>query len=351
MKIAFLLYNLAMGGSERKVVKLCNHFNKKYKVSLIVVGDDLGLKSELEPGVDCISLKDMYFFWIWGLIDCIAIRKDIDIIFCMNPKLSFYSSLISTFLKSSLRIISCINTSRIYKKRHSLLTKYVYSHFINKTNIVFGAKVQQEEWKAYYNVRSRDSHVVYNGVDSEYFSKKGSYAESGRIRITTVGRLSPEKGHINVLKALTRESCRHVTYSVVGSGPCLNELKAFAEENSLAVVFYGSLDDVRPILEQTDVFILPSIAVETFSNAVLEAMAYALPCVITDIGGAREMISNGDTGIIIPPGSVSEIENAISRLSTSQERARLGKNAQQFVRDYLSDRIMFRNYQALVEEL
>jgi glycosyltransferase involved in cell wall biosynthesis len=67
------------------------------------------------------------------------------------------------------------------------------------------------------------------------------------------------------------------------------------------VHFLGALEDVRPLLGATDVFLLPSNAVESFSNAALEAMAMGRPVLLSDIGGAREMIRDGVEGYVVVP--------------------------------------------------
>ena len=65
--------------------------------------------------------------------------------------------------------------------------------------------------------------------------------------------------------------------------------------------FIGAVEDVRPVLAALDVFVLPSIAVESFSNAALEAMSMGRPVILSDIGGAREMINDGVEGYVVSP--------------------------------------------------
>ena len=65
--------------------------------------------------------------------------------------------------------------------------------------------------------------------------------------------------------------------------------------------FIGEIEDVRPVLAALDVFVLPSIAVESFSNAALEAMSMGRPVILSDIGGAREMIHDGVEGYVVSP--------------------------------------------------
>jgi glycosyltransferase involved in cell wall biosynthesis len=67
------------------------------------------------------------------------------------------------------------------------------------------------------------------------------------------------------------------------------------------VIFCGEQRDVRPYLWAADLFTLTSAMIETFSVAALEAMACGLPCVLTNISGAREMVFDGFNGYLVPP--------------------------------------------------
>jgi glycosyltransferase involved in cell wall biosynthesis len=79
-----------------------------------------------------------------------------------------------------------------------------------------------------------------------------------------------------------------------------------------SVTLAGAVDDVRPYLAAADVFVLPSIAVETFSNAALEASAMGLRCVISDVGGAHEMFPDGSFGVVYHRESMDELTDALA---------------------------------------
>jgi glycosyltransferase involved in cell wall biosynthesis len=90
---------------------------------------------------------------------------------------------------------------------------------------------------------------------------------------------------------------------IAGDGPLRDFLARRAVELEVAdrVSFVGELDDVRPVLTALDVFVLPSTEVESFSNAALEAMAIGRPVILSDVGGAREMIDDGVEGYVVSP--------------------------------------------------
>jgi glycosyltransferase involved in cell wall biosynthesis len=84
----------------------------------------------------------------------------------------------------------------------------------------------------------------------------------------------------------------------------------------------GAIDDVRPFLKLADAFVLTSTAVETFSNAALEAMAMGLPVILSRIGGAAEMVEVGQSGFLYAPGNVTELAAHIAALAGDDGLAR-----------------------------
>jgi glycosyltransferase involved in cell wall biosynthesis len=95
-------------------------------------------------------------------------------------------------------------------------------------------------------------------------------------------------------------------------------LRGLADARSLRghVLFCGQHADVRSFYWIADMFTLSSIAVETFSLAALEAMSTGLPCVLTRIGGAGEMIVEGGNGYLVEPGRPKLLADAWHRTLT-----------------------------------
>ena len=89
--------------------------------------------------------------------------------------------------------------------------------------------------------------------------------------------------------------------------------------------------DVAPYLQAADLFVLPSAA-EGLSNALLEAMATGLPCVATAVGGAPEVVTGGETGLLVPPGEPERLlEAVVALMADAERRAELGRGARRTV--------------------
>jgi glycosyltransferase involved in cell wall biosynthesis len=135
--------------------------------------------------------------------------------------------------------------------------------------------------------------------------------------VLTIGRLSREKGHAVLLRALQRLRSipRKWKLVLVGMGPERDTLTRLARSLGLSehVLFAGSHADVRPFYGIADVFALPSLT-EGSSNVLLEAMAAKVPIAATKVGGNPEIILHNETGLLVPVGDSQGLASAIAQL-------------------------------------
>ena len=135
--------------------------------------------------------------------------------------------------------------------------------------------------------------------------------------VLTIGRLSREKGHAELLRALQqlRSIDRKWKLVLVGMGPELDTLTRLARSLSLSdrVIFAGTHADVRPFYADADVFVLPSLS-EGSSNVLLEAMAAKTPIAATEAGGNPEIVLHNETGLLAPIGDSQRLADVIAQL-------------------------------------
>jgi glycosyltransferase involved in cell wall biosynthesis len=135
--------------------------------------------------------------------------------------------------------------------------------------------------------------------------------------IAVVARLQAHKGHEDLLRCLPGLWNRFPTLRVLlaGQGPHEAHLRAVAQEVGAdgRVLFLGHCADVRPVLAAANLFVLPSHR-EGLPNAVLEAMAVGVPVVAAAADGTGEVVLDGETGLLTPPGDVAALGAAITRL-------------------------------------
>jgi len=167
--------------------------------------------------------------------------------------------------------------------------------------------------------------IIPTGIELERFEPRprdhafraGQGIADGDQLIVCVGRLDRYKGHDNLLAAfaaLAPERPR-ARLLLVGAGRFRDALIVRARSAGLAdrVRFSGALGDVRPALAAADVFVQASDE-EGLPGAVLEAMAMGLPVVATDVGGTREAVDDGVTGLLVPPRDPGALTAAVAGL-------------------------------------
>jgi glycosyltransferase involved in cell wall biosynthesis len=151
--------------------------------------------------------------------------------------------------------------------------------------------------------------------------------------VLSVGRLSREKAHIDLVEGFKRLTETEPNLSpkliLVGDGPERARLEAAAESLGCKehVIFTGQLSDVQTFYALADVFALPSHS-EGSPNVLLEAMAANLPVVATAVGGVPEMVENNESALLVPPNDPTSLAASLARILTDRELAqRLTTNA------------------------
>lgn len=183
---------------------------------------------------------------------------------------------------------------------------------------------------AFYGLAEGQVPMVYNGIDLSGFQSKESYGVGENPRIVHVGRFTELKNHAVLLEAfrLILERFPGCCLDLVGDGETLEDTKAKAAALGLGerVRFLGAQENVRPYLEGADLFVLPS-RYEGMPMTILEAMAAGLPIVASRVGGIPDMVSDGQSALLVQP-EAAEVANACIRLLGSEElRRRLGQRA------------------------
>ena len=201
--------------------------------------------------------------------------------------------------------------------------------------------------------------IIANGVNvADYDDASGRSAARAALGLKaeaalvgTVARLEPVKRLDVLLEALA--SLKDVPALIVGYGAEEERLKALARRLGLAgrVRFAGQQRDVSRRLAAMDVFVLSSDW-EGMSNALLEAMATGLPVVATATGGTPDVVLDGLTGILVPPGQPAALARALETLLNDPTlRWKMGQAGRRRVANLFSVERMVRSTQELYDDL
>jgi len=218
--------------------------------------------------------------------------------------------------------------------------------------------------------RGQRLRVVYNGVDTERFRFDASRRAATRTKlgladsqlvIGVVGRLVPGKRQDLLLTALQQASRRvsDCVGLVVGdvvdpaSRAYVSDLQGIVERYGMGnqVRFTGFIDDMVALYSAMDVLVSSSDA-ESFGRAVAEAMAAERPVIATAVGGVREIVRHGKTGLLVPHGDSSAMADAIVALANDPEKRRqMGEAGRERVAQRFSVDRCVRGVQGVYEEL
>jgi glycosyltransferase involved in cell wall biosynthesis len=364
--VLFVLSSLAVGGSERKIARMANRLREEgVQVSLACLNGPYTIESTVRRDVPLRKLErrgKFSFSAVWRLRKMILQDRPATVI-AVNLYQALYVACATSLLSHRPRTVALVNTST-FRGRH--LLKRLYQFVLRRFDqTVHGSQAQRDFWRNGDRSADDSSSVIYNGVDSTHFEPVVAHEEAKRLRarlgvspssllIGTVGRMRPEKNQEVLLTTLRRLRVARVDAHLViaGDGPLREFLVRRAAELEIAdrVSFVGELEDVRPVLTALDLFVLPSTAVESFSNAALEAMAVGRPVILSDIGGAREMIDDGVEGYVVSPTELAARLPALIAALYSDRRKRLqmGQSARRRAETRFSVAAMLAAYRALL---
>jgi len=256
-------------------------------------------------------------------------RRRVDLVYAYDLYSNIWGAISVALAGRGKLITSRGDTGRMFTKAQLAAQRMAYafaSAVVPNSDMVKRILTDDEfvpEWKI---------RRIYNGIDTERFSPREPSPElaqslglpAGAAIVGVVGNLHPWKGQDLLLRAVARirKDRPDVWVVLAGDGSARDDLRRLAEELGVLgqTVFAGIRQDVPELLALMDVFVLPSQH-ESLPNAVLEAMACAKPVVATRVGGLPEIVDEGETGFLVPPGGDAAMANRILRVLNDRDLA------------------------------
>lgn len=232
---------------------------------------------------------------------------------------------------------------------------YGYRYLENARTQGMGLRAYLFEWRAYLGLKLADGVIVTtkelssyvakfvpqskvilipNGVDTSLLRPSDVRPDRSEKVVVYVGRFAPERDLFTLIDAVALIRHPVVKLLLVGDGELREQLEKRAIERDISFEFKGVIphEELPGILNNADVFALPSLR-EGHPKALLEAMSCGLPCVGTDVPGIRDMIRDGETGLLNDL-SAKDLADKVSLIFSDQQLAdRIGRNARKFVEE------------------
>jgi glycosyltransferase involved in cell wall biosynthesis len=197
--------------------------------------------------------------------------------------------------------------------------------------LIVVASRNREEGLAEGVGRPDQYQVVHSGIDIEAFEKPGRPAaevrrelgfDAGSFVVGTVACLKPQKAPLDFVRAaaLACEKDDRLRFFIAGDGGLRPRVEASIREHGLAsrVRLLGWREDVADLLHASDLFLLTS-RFEGLPRAVLQALAAGVPVVATAVDGTPEVIEDGLSGLLVPPGEPEQAARAVLRMAADRE--------------------------------
>ncbi len=218
-----------------------------------------------------------------------------------------------------------------------------YEHAITKQILrcpvhFYGVSQEVNRWLAHFNILA--DGVLYNAVDPVALDAaavrgrnfRTMYRISRQLPVVVyVGRLVAEKGVLRLIEAINRLPVE-TRLLIAGEGP-LSDTVIRAQNDRVCYLGKLAFEDVASLLQSADIYCLPTVYPEGFPTATLEAMASGCFCVVTDKGGARELIPDDRYGHLLSDGQSEEIGSALLQaIDHAHERTEAAMRGKQRVR-------------------
>jgi glycosyltransferase involved in cell wall biosynthesis len=367
-EVLFLLNSLGVGGSERKVAGLAHDLHDAdVGVSCAYMCKPDALVPQFPSGVPVNFLDRRARLSIRTLRRLVAELRTSgpSVLVAVNIYPALYVATAALLApRAVIKTVCLLNSGSAQRWRdHWFHGLYLWA-LRRMDTVVYGSEVQRLQWVSPASTAWSRSCVIYNGVRLEWFAQYaiGMVAAQGRKRwaipagrfvFGSVGRLVRVKNYGVLIEALAQLRALQVDAHLllVGDGLMRTALEQLAAQLCVSefVTFAGELPDVRPALSIMDVFALPSTD-ETFSNAALEAMAMARPVILSNVGGAAEMVSHGIEGFLVGAQStdVDIVQCLLTLCSDSARCALMGQAAQRRVAAQFSASAMFDQYRRVL---
>lgn len=247
----------------------------------------------------------------WWTVRALIARGRFDIVHTHLIHGDLYGVTAAASLRSRPAVISSKHGYDNYERTSPF---YKVGRLLNPAidRVVTISEALQEKVARAEGLPRRKMRTIHYGLDLPALAEPVVPAEP--LKLISVGRLVPVKGFEHLLRAISQlgADAARVSLTIVGDGPERHALTALASELGVSsrVTFAGWQQDVGAFLRDAHVFVLPTLG-EGFGLAVLEAMGHARPVIASDTMSLPEIVSRGETGLLVPPANSAALAEAI----------------------------------------
>lgn len=317
MKLTFVTSTLHAGGAERVISLLANSFCQKgYEVEIVCINKHLVFypideKVKVWFAEDEVKSPSILKKVLWLRNYIKNDRPDVVIAFMLEV----YCVTLASLIGVSVPVISSERIDPHFFGRAKGLLRWLLLR--RTTHLV----VQTVRIKDFYSAKLQSrTTIIPNPVTDKVFSLTPTLKQK---RIITVGRLAYQKNYPMMFRAFAKVHHDFPDWQLVvyGNGPQKEEIRGVIERLGMEghIILAGKSDHVVEEMNKSSLFVMSS-DYEGMSNALLEAVCVGLPVISTDVSGAKDLITEGVNGYIVPVGNERALTLALSSMLSSPEK-------------------------------
>jgi glycosyltransferase involved in cell wall biosynthesis len=369
-----LIDSFEQGGSERQALQLTQllHDSGHFSLRLASLSPEGPLRNDLD-GVDLGEICSYPLNSFYNFHTCNQLRRFVRYLRSSKVHVlhthDFYTNVFGMFAGALARVPVRIASRRETSGMRSTAQHKAQSFAYKLAHQVIANSEAVREQLIVEGVRADKITVIYNGLDFDrvrphpVLTRQESLAAlnlpeelSNRPLVTIVANMRlAVKDHSMFLRAAKRisETIPAAAFLLAGEGELMPLIRTQTEELGLGddTFFIGRCDKLAELLAVSDVCVLTSKS-EGFSNSILEYMAAGRPVVVTDVGGAREVVVEGETGYLVQSGDDKKMAERIISLLQEPEKARaMGQQGRQVVEEKFSCAAQLERTEELYDRL
>jgi glycosyltransferase involved in cell wall biosynthesis len=364
--VCIMVNQLGAGGAEQQIVTLVKGIDKRIFQVIVVTLYPGGASEPVVkqvPGVELVCLNRRGKFDVLPIFQILRLlqRKKVDIIQPFLSPATLFALVPASVARTPIKIVTercgVRNTTHFGYR----VLRTIEDYFGHSAQVAVANSLAGQDLLLGRGFDRKKIKVIYNGLnltrlnidpDGAARIRAKNEIKPGSMIIGVNAWLWPGKGQDIFLRSarIVHEQRPDVYFALLGDGPFREHLEGLAKELDIdkQVIFFGAQQEVGTYLSLFNIAVTSSIDHEGCSNSILEAMALSKPVVATDIGGNRELVEPGKTGLLIKTGDHAAMAEAILSLINDPELTRrLAENGHAMVMDRFASRKMVQAYQDL----
>lgn len=335
--VIHLVSSLKIGGAERFVIDLAIE-QKRLGMSVAI----LSFSPSSDPLVDIVKAADIPVYFIhkrwWN--KTFTLKRQLEkyrFVHCHSVPVMQCIFIVLPFLRNNKFIYTRHGERLVHRNTLGLIHHFARPFVDVVTYVSEGAKEKFLKLSHWYD---KPMCIVENGVNPDLFQQV-KLPENDIVRFGTVGRLIPLKAQQHLLEAangLSEKQKSQCELHFIGDGPSKVDIEVIAKSSvtDLNYTFHGTVLDRDTIFSQFDVLVVNS-ETEGLSIAIIEAMAYGIPVIATNVGGNPRLILNDKTGWLYPYADIASLTAIISSIIDNKAMiCQRGDKARQHIEDNFS---------------